>query len=194
MIKSIESSILGSAARLFVVLILLFLPSFSSLVFAQGEIPPTMKATSKDDKDETPASFGEMLVKQQISRRKKEHDELLKRGDEALKLSKELEDSFAASETFTSQDVTKLQALEKVVSKIRSDLGGDDDDETVVVDEEIKEQSAKRNIVDAFRFLQESTKQLVDEIKKTTRFSISAAAIQTSNTVIRFARFLRLKK
>jgi hypothetical protein len=34
----------------------------------------------------------------------------------------------------------------------------------------------------------------VDELKKTTRFSISAIAIQSSNTVLKLVRFLRLRK
>jgi hypothetical protein len=170
-------------------------PLLSIAVFAQNnDAPPSIKVTSRDDKDDQSSSIGEMVVKQQITRRKKEHDELLKRGEEVLKLSEELETSIAENETLTAQDLTKLQTLEKAVSKIRSDLGGDDDDEKFLDDSNGKETTARQNIASAFRYLRESTKKLVDELKRTSRFSVSAAAIQTSNAVIRFARFLRLKK
>jgi hypothetical protein len=35
---------------------------------------------------------------------------------------------------------------------------------------------------------------LFDELKKTTRFTISAAAIQSANAVVKLARFLRISK
>ena len=116
----------------------------------------------------------------------------MKRGDDALKLSEELENSFEKSDTLTTKDLEKLQELEKVVGKIRSELGGNDDDEDD--DSSGPENNAKQSTAGAFKFLRDSTIKLVDELKKTTRFSISAAAIQSSNTVLRIARFLRLKK
>ena len=42
--------------------------------------------------------------------------------------------------------------------------------------------------------LKTSTAKLVDELKKTTRFSLSATAIQTSNAVLTVARFMRIRK
>ena len=46
---------------------------------------------------------------------------------------------------------------------------------------------------EAFLRLKRSTETLVAEIKKSTRFSVSVLAIESSNTLIRLARFLRLK-
>ena len=50
------------------------------------------------------------------------------------------------------------------------------------------------NLEEGFKYLQSTTTKLVDELKKTTRFSISVVAIQTSNNVLKLVRFLRLKK
>jgi hypothetical protein len=156
--------------------------------------PAVEKPKTREDRDpEQTASVGEMVVKQQITRRRKEHEELLKRADEALKLSEELEDSLSENETLDSADVTKLESLEKIVGKIRKDLGGDDK-EQAFDGRSSKENSARQSIASAFAFLRESTKSLVDELRKTSRFSVSAVAIQTSNSVIRFARFLRQKQ
>lgn len=130
-----------------------------------------------------------MLAKQQAEHDKKEHEELLKNGEEALELSGELEKSFEVNPTLTSDDKKKLESLEKLATKIRNELGGDDDQES---DKALTEKSS--SLLDGFRTLQSTTVQLVDELKKTTRFSISAAAIQTSNAVIRLTRFLRSRR
>ena len=135
-----------------------------------------------------------MAVKQQISRRKKEHYELLKQGDEALKIADELETSFDKNQTFTSGDIQKLQELEKLANKIRQELGGNDEDDNPEISADGDENHARSSVGAAFAFLRDSTVKLVDELKKSTRFSISVAAIQASNTVVKFARFLRLKK
>jgi len=178
----------------FTILVVAFFIAPNQVLGQQADQPLNSKGTSatQRDKDESP-SLGEMVVKQQISRRRKEHDELLKRGDEALRLSEELEKSFSVNESLGAPDLEKLEALEKVVSRIRKDLGGGDDEDRLE-DSSGKENSARQSIAAGFRFLLDSTRSLVDELKRTSRFSISALAIQTSNTVIRFARFLRIRK
>ncbi len=157
--------------------------------------PPKSKLSIKEERDDdTPPSVSEMVEKQRILRQKKEYDEMLKRGEEALKLSEELEESFNDRETISNADLQKLEALEKVVGKIRDELGGDDDDDGMLKDSTASENSARRDAVSAFKYLRDSTVKLVDELKKSSRFSISVAAIESSNAVIRIARFLRLKK
>jgi hypothetical protein len=164
--------------------------------FAQeGPIPSGRIPGADDKRDPETASIQEMAIKQQISRRKKEYDEMLKRGEEALKLSETLANSYETNQKFSDQDLQKLQELEKVVSKIREELGGNDDaDKDQETSADGSENSARQSIGAAFKFLRSSTIKLVDELKKSTRFSISVAAIQTSNAVIKFARFLRLRK
>ena len=128
----------------------------------------------------------EMLAKQQSEREKKEHEELLKRADTALELSDELEKAFEQGHQPAADD-KRLSELEKVVKKIRDDLGGDDDEE----EDEKAASERPKDVKDAFLALRKSTLQLVDEVKKTTRFSISVAAIRSSNNVIKLVRFLR---
>lgn len=167
---------------------------FAVPVFAQADGPVIRDPRSSDQKDPESNTIQEMAVKQQISRRKKEHEELLKQGDEALKLADELETSFDKNQTFSNGDVQKLQELEKLASKIRQELGGNDEDDNPEVSADSGENQARSSIGAAFAFLRDSTVKLVDELKKSTRFSISVAAIQASNSVVKFARFLRLKK
>lgn len=140
-------------------------------------------------KEEIPQNIKETLAKQRIEAEKKDYDELLKRGEEALKLSEELDKSFAASNSLSSEDRKKLDRLEKLVKKIRSDLGGDDDDETAV-----SEDNSPLSMANAFKVLQENTVKLVAELKKSTRYTISAVAIKSSNLLLKIVRFMRLGK
>lgn len=137
-------------------------------------------------------SIGEMLTKQRLLREKKDHEDMLKRGEEALALSQQLEKTFEQTTIVSEQDKRKLADLEKVVTKIRNELGGDD-----VEDDELSgsQPDAKPSTVrEAFIYLHSTTVKLLDELKKTTRFSISAAAIQGSNSILRLVRFLRTRR
>ena len=135
--------------------------------------------------------MNKMLAKQQSAREKKEFAELVERANQALKLSNDLARSFEKHKSLTEAEKKQLAEYEKLVSKIRDDLGGDDDGETNVVTD--KNGKPPQDVRDGVLYLKRSTANLLDQIQKSTRFSISVAAIETSNTLIRLARFLRLK-
>jgi hypothetical protein len=128
----------------------------------------------------------DMLSKQQSERDKKEHEALLRRAENALEISDELEKALEETQRLTPAEEKKLVELEKVVKKIRDDLGGDDDEEA-----DKEEAAGPKDVKDLFVALRKSTLRMVEEVNKTTRFSISAAAIQSSNTVLRLVRMLR---
>ena len=143
--------------------------------------------------DDQPRSFKEMLTKQRVEREKKDHEEMLKRGEEAVLLSQQLDNAFQQNKGISQKDQQKLETLERVVAKIRKELGGGDDessnDETTAAKE-----PRPSTLQEAFDSLKETTMKLVDELKKTSRFTISAVAIQSSNTVLKLVKFLRLRK
>ncbi len=134
-----------------------------------------------------PKGIQESLAKQRIDREKKDFAELLARGEEALKLSDELEQSYSKNSAFSNEDQKKLDRLEKVVKKIRNELGGDGGDE-----EQIEEKPL--SLLNALKTLQSNTVKLVDELKKTTRYSISVVAVESSNALLSLVRFLRFRK
>lgn len=148
---------------------------------------PLSKPASEEDQ---PKNVREMFSKMKVEQRKKEYDEMIERGEKALKLSEELEKSFAQSNQLSPADKEKLEDLEKVVKKIRSDLGGDDDDGKDDQNDSAKPERPA-DLVDGFKILQSNTVKLVNELKKTSRFSISAVAIQSSNSILKLVRFLR---
>jgi len=147
------------------------------------------------EKEDQPIGIKEQLEKMRIEREKKDHDDMIDRGNEALKISEELEKKINTTAQLDSNDRSKLESLEKLLKKIRTELGGDDDgDGTPDPDADPAEAKANerpKDVVDGFKVLRSNTIKLVDELKKTTRFTISAAAIQTTNTVLRITRFLK---
>jgi hypothetical protein len=151
--------------------------------------PPLIRTSEP----ERPKNVTEGMAKQRLDRTRKEHEKLIERGEEALKIFAKIEASFEKNSTLSSADRKELEEFEKVVKRIRKDLGGDSDD--YEPDEAFeKEIGATGGQGDAVRYLKDATMKLVNELQKTTRYSISAVAVQTSNTVINIAQFLRLRR
>src|ERR1044072_7665156 len=100
------------------------------MFFASIAVSAQFDASTRDGRpkpEDMPESIKENLAKGRIDQEKKEYEELVKRGEEALKLSEDLEKSFESNNKLSSDDYKKLERLEKLVKKIRADLGGDED-------------------------------------------------------------------
>ena len=141
-------------------------------------------------KDPVSPTVLEKREQMRIDKEKKDHDEMLGRGEETVKLAERLANAYAANGRFSEADMSSLETLEKNVKKIRSELGGDNIDENVT---EVLGKD-KLNIADAVNALKDTADTLFDELKKTSRFNISAAAIDSSNAAITIVRFLRFGK
>jgi hypothetical protein len=144
------------------------------------------------EKEELPKSIKESLVKSRIDREKKDFQELLERGGEAAKLSGELDKSFAENKRLTVEDWKKLERLEKLSKKIREELGASDS--TGEVSTANSDDEKVSSMPDAVDKLKNVSQKLSDELKKTTRYTVSAAAIQSSNAVLKIVRFIRQGK
>lgn len=150
----------------------------------------TSVASSQDESDDRPRNIRESLERMRIDREKKDFERMVERGEEALKITEEIEVSFEKKGRLTEKEMAKLAAVEKLAKRIRSDLGGDDDNKT----EGIQPNGDPFSFMDGIKTLRTSTEELFRELKKSTRFTISAAAIQSSNSVLRLARFLRIAR
>ncbi len=129
----------------------------------------------------------ELRMKACIRQQQKEYRDLLDNGEEAVKLSTELEKAVDKTENLAAQDQKKLDRLEKLFKKIRSSLGGEEDEPGA-------EEEKPLSLRSAIQKLSERATGLLDELKKSTRYSISVAAIQTSNVIIRLVRYIRFSK
>lgn len=155
---------------------------------AQINTPDAGSASGKSNgKEDYPKSIKESLAKSRIEREKKDYEELLQNGEEAVKLSESLEKTFTKTNKLSAEDQKNLDRLEKLAKKIRRELGANDGNEP---DDDEKPSSMR----DAFKTLQASTGRLVAELKKTTRYSVSVIAIQSSNAFLKVIKFIRFSK
>lgn len=163
------------------------------LIFALGLFSVSTSAQidastpwGKPQEEPLPKNVQETLKKGELDQLKKEHEEMLENGQEAVKLSEEVEKAFNKNNKLSSADVEKLERIEKLLKKIRKELGGDDED-----DETEDKPSSIKNAIETMK---ESAANLYDELKKTSRYSISVVAIQSSNSLINIVRFIRFWK
>jgi hypothetical protein len=170
---------------------MLLLGAFAAFpTFAQADDSPLPGFDRQRDDDLMSKSLRESRTKMRIDKEKKDHDEMLDRAEEVRRLSERLERSFAQNGKLSSEDITALDTVERNTKKIRSELGGSDDDDKL---EEVLRNGSGTPFVDAVNALSNSASTLANEVKKTSRFSISASAIESSNAVLAVARFLRVK-
>ncbi|HUF05085.1 MAG TPA: hypothetical protein VMM38_13040 [Aridibacter sp.] len=126
----------------------------------------------------------ERMIELCIRDTKKDFERLVARTEQLAKLTDEIKASFEEKKELSSGDREKLAEAEKLLDKIRNELRADNDGD----DDEKKKPNS---VVEAIEMLSTNTAKLVGEIKKTTRHSISAVAIQSSNTVLKLVKWLR---
>lgn len=168
----------------FIILVVVIL-AFAS-VKTRAQIPDTPPTLAKSDEINKPKGFLETMQKMRIEREKKDYKEMLDRSEQALKISEQLEKSFSQYGKLTKQNYDQIASIEKLTKKIRDELGGDDDED--------KSDQPNLTEANAVKTLRERVVNLYDELKKTTRFSISAAAIEGTNAVLKIARFFHIAK
>ncbi|HTH51931.1 MAG TPA: hypothetical protein VL501_08360 [Pyrinomonadaceae bacterium] len=146
--------------------------------FAQADkqFPPDDRRSKQED--EHPFGFQESLSKMRIAKEKKEFDEMLKRGDDAVTIAEHLDENAPVS-----SQRGKISEIGKLVKKIRDELGGDGDDDDSV--------PAKATDADAIKLLKEKMSGLSEELKKVDRFTVSAAAIDRANDILKLVKYLR---
>jgi hypothetical protein len=163
---------------------------FTFCAFAQ-EADSRFPGPPKNDPDQ-PVGIRETREKMRIEQEKKQYDEMIDRSEQALKLSRDIEKAFEQQPSLTRSELEKLDDLEKLIKKVRGELGGGDSDDSDSGDQ--LEDTTPKNAADAVKALQTHAEKLVDELKKTSRFGISAVAIQSSNSVLKIVRYLKVSK
>lgn len=173
---------------LFIILITAFLSVEALGQLSRSNAADASKATSRErnDEDDSPASRGMLENKERwrMAAEEKEHRELLERSDRVAQLTDQLNKSFGQNSAFANGDATKLAELEKLVKKIRKNLGAGDDDDTM-------DETKPATLAQAFIQLSEMGATLNEELKKQTRHEISADSIAKSNEMLDLINLIR---
>lgn len=160
------------------------------VISAAAQDTPSSLFPKADDKFDPGSGVREMLKKLAIEKEKKDFEEMQDRAKQALEISTDLENAVATNKPFSDKERSKLDDLEKLVNRVRKDLGGSDDDEKDLGEDE--DGGKPGSFADAVKALQTVTGKLYDEVQKSTRFTVSGAAIRTSNAVLRLTRLLKV--
>ena len=143
----------------------------------------TTRNQPNDPTDQESQMVEEMRVKWEIKYAEKERLENLDRAREAAQLGSELYKSYSSNRSFSQTEKKKLDRLEKVTRKIRSQAGGSDGDET---DDQMPTQ-----LDSAFKRLSEATDEMRKGVEKTPRQVVSANVIERANEILDIIRFVR---
>lgn len=148
-----------------------------------AQITDNFPEDRRRQREDLPLGIKETLQKRKIEQEKKEHKELLDRGHEALKLAEELSASVNSRNNLSEEEKKKLEKLEKLIRKIRDRLGGDDDGEDT--------QNSLKSTEEALEIIKENTNKLLSILEKTSRFEVSARAIEISNNILKIIQALQ---
>lgn len=124
----------------------------------------------------------EMLARQGIKAAEKDHRENVERAREAAQLSAEIRDSYLRNKSLSRTDLKKLERLEKVTRKIRSEAGGSDGDITI--------ENPPTQLEPALSRIAEVTEKLRKGVEKTPRQVVSALVIENANEVLEILRLI----
>ena len=158
-------------------------------VHAQGAEASSRSGQPDPRHQDLPEAFKENLARLRIKNEEKNYQELVQRGEEAAKLGEELSKSWETDQKFSPEDEKKIARLEKLVKKIRTELGAEGEGE----DPDLKEFEKPSTFQKVVKNIREDTANLLSEIKKIGRHSVSVVAIESSNTLLKLVRFLRFK-
>lgn len=145
-------------------------------------------SAQSQNKNDLPEPMRENLAKMQLKEEEENYQELIKRSEEAAQLSEEISKSYEEHKKLSNDDQKKLEKLEKVVKRIRRDLGAENDDDKNEAEDK------PSNVSNTLKTIKEKTSNLLAELKKASRYSISVVAVESSNRVFKLVRFLRFNK
>src|SRR5207244_12237016 len=121
-------------------------------------------------------------VRREIETAENDHRENVDRAREAAQLSTEIRDSFVNNKALGRNEVKKLERLEKITRKIRSEAGGSDSDVTL--------DDPPNEMVSALSRLAETSDKLKKGVEDTPRQVISASVIERANEVLELIHYV----
>lgn len=145
----------------------------------------------RDDERGVFTAFGdrmsEMREKNRLREMDKDHDEMVQRSSNSAILGEQVNKSFTNNKQLGSQEIAKLNELEKTLKKIRKTLGGSDDKDDSV------SENRPQSMEDAVQKLEKISAELHEDLKKSSPYTISANSIEEINDLLFIVNYLRSK-
>ena len=125
----------------------------------------------------------EMRVRRAIKLAEKEYKENVNRARELAELGAQLEEAAKEGRSFGRDESKKLERVEKLAKKIRTEAGGSDEDTLL--------NNPPGKLESALARLAEVSESLYKSVEKTPRQVISAAVIEKANVILQLTRLAR---
>jgi hypothetical protein len=155
------------------------------LVRAQGNSNDPFSPGNNDPQQDVllGSPEAEMRARLEIQRAKKLRRENLDRAREVAQLGIELREDYTKNRSFDRPEIKKLERMEKLVRRIRSEAGGSDDDEML--------EDQPRELDGALTRIADYSVELRKGVEKTPRLVVSASVIERANQLLELINFVR---
>jgi len=165
----------------------------ASVAFSQVKPPPPQPSPTPPPRpvdgtfknaDDTPLTTfeEEIRAKREIKIAEKEHQDNLNRAKEISDIGKQLKD-FKDNSTLDRECVKRIERLEKLTKKVRSEAGGDDEEITIT--------PRPTDLPSAIKQISEASETLSKDVQNTPRRVVSASVINNANVLLELIRLAR---
>ena len=146
--------------------------------------PRPIDGTLKPDDNRPLTSFEEeMRAKRAIKLAEKEHDDNLKRAREIADIGKDLQETLKDKSVIDRNSLKKVERLEKLTKKIRSEAGGDNEDVTI--------ENKPSDLCGTVTKIAEASESLSKNVQDTPRQVVSASVIGQANVLLELLKMVR---
>lgn len=146
--------------------------------------PPVFAQQEDDKKDPPSEGFNDTMRRMAIKRAEDEHKKLVKSSQQAAEIAGRLNQDIQGEkrDTLGRGAEKKLKEIEKAAKQIRNNVGSNNDD---------KDFETPKTLDDAVTRLTETSKQLSEQMEKTSRHITSASIIISASDMLRLIKILR---
>ncbi len=145
--------------------------------------PRPVDGTFRNPNDSPLTTFEEEIrAKREIKMAEKDHRENLDRAREIGEIGKYLKNSFQGKSTLDRDCFKKIERLEKLTKKVRSEAGGEDEEVTITRPVDLS--AAITQIVEA-------SETLSKDVQNTPRRVVSASVIGNANVLLELIKIAR---
>jgi len=125
----------------------------------------------------------ELRAKRAILMAEKEHEDNLKRAREIKQIGLELRDTLKDKSIIDRNALKKVERLEKLTKKVRSEAGGEDEEVTI--------ENKPSDLCSAVTKIAEASDELSKNIHDTPRQVVSASVIGQANVLLELLKMVR---
>jgi hypothetical protein len=158
---------------------------------AQSQQPSPSPPRVEGIKNQSPSSDDpplttfeeEIRAKREIKMAEKDHQQTLERAHEIAEIGKQLKESFSSKSSVDREYLKKIERLEKLTKKIRSDAGGEDQDVSIP--------KRPTDLSSAVVQIAEAAESLSKDVEKTPRRVVSASVICNANVLLELIKVAR---